>query len=125
VAGGCRIGSIAASSRSASERKLSCRTLSALRRANPTKLSGSSWRPGIIAPSTRIGITRMSRSNAAVISRRTMSSGSSSRRCPSLSVALSQVGPMTASSTSQVLTAWEMTSAKSSPGAMVSTSMKT
>jgi hypothetical protein len=54
-----------------------------------------------------------------------MSSGFSNRRRLSSSAAPTHPGPMTASSTSQVLTAWAMTSVKSTPGAMVSTSMNT
>ena len=78
---------------------------------------------GMVAPSTRIGTTRMSRCKAASISRRTKSSKSSRRRRPSSSVILIQRVPITTSITSQDATARPMTSAKSSPGAMESMSL--
>jgi hypothetical protein len=74
--------SIVTTSRPASERKLSCRISSALRRARSARLSGRSCRPGMTAPSTKIGTTRTSRARAASISSRTKWSGSSSRRLP-------------------------------------------
>jgi hypothetical protein len=73
----------------------------------------------------RIGITRTPRVNAASISNRTKSSGLSRRRRPCSSVIVSQSTPISASSTSHDATAVVITSTKSSPGWIESTSLKT
>ena len=117
--------SIAATSRPASSRKLSCRTRSALRRARRARLSGRSAWPGMTAPSTKTGITRTPRARAAPISSRTRLSGSSRRRPLRSSAADSQCGPITATSTAHASTAREIASAKSAPSSILSTSMKT
>ncbi len=70
-------------------------------------------------------MTRMLRARAASISSRTKSLGSSRRRRPSSPVIVSQRSPISASSTSQRATAAVITSTKSSPSAIESTSLKT
>ena len=70
-------------------------------------------------------MTRTLRVKAASISTRTKSSGLSSRRRPSSSVIEIHSGPISASKTSQDATALVMTSTKSSPSSMESTSLKT
>jgi len=97
----------------------------AWRRTSLARLPGNSSARGILAPSTRIGITRTLRVKAAWISSRTKSSGSSSRRRPCSSVIVNHWSPISASSTSQDPTALVITSTKSSPNWMESTSLKT
>src|SRR6266511_2970833 len=97
----------------------------ACRRTSLARLSGSSSSWGILAPSTRIGMTRTSRVKAASISSRTKSSGLSRRRRPCSSVIVSHSSPISASSTSQDPTAAVITSTKSSPNWIESTSLKT
>ena len=78
-----RVRSMTSRRRSVSARKRFGLSSSAWRRTSGAMLGGS-WSPrGISAPSTRIGMSRTSRSSAASISSRTKSSGSSSRRDPS------------------------------------------
>jgi hypothetical protein len=125
AADGRTIGSMAANSLSASARKLSCRTLNALRRANFAKVSGSCWSTGHLCP------VDQDRDHADV----TLQGGCDLQaddvvgvvQAPSaVLIGGAEPGwPMTATNTSQALTASVMTSAKSIPRAMVSTSMKT
>ena len=70
-------------------------------------------------------MTRTLRVKAASISSRTKSTGSSRRRRPSSSVIVSHCSPISASSTSQDPTALVITSTKSSPNSIESTSLKT
>jgi hypothetical protein len=65
------------------------------------------------------------RLSADAISSRTKSSGLSSLSRPSASAAVSQSRPMTATSASTEATDVSMRSTKSTPGSIVSTSMKT
>jgi hypothetical protein len=97
----------------------------AWRRTSLARLFGSSAASGMLAPSTRIGMTRTLRVKAASISRRTKSWGSLRRRRPRESVIVSHSRPISASSTSQAPTALVITSTKSSPNSMESTSLKT
>jgi len=96
----------------------------AFRRANNFRSSGSSVERGIKAPSTSTGITRIFRLRAVPISSRTKSSGLSSRRFPSSSDEVSQFFPITEINRSQDPTLFSIASKKSTPGAMLSTSMK-
>jgi hypothetical protein len=114
----------APTSRSASPLKRSWLTLSALRRANGFKSSGSSPDCGIEAPSTSTGITRMSRLSAVPISTRTKSSGLSSRRLPCSSDVTTQCRPIIAISTSQDATLSSIAFTKSVPRSMLSMSKK-
>lgn len=77
----------------------------ALRRTSPANESGRSCRRGMVAPSANNGMTPMLRSRAASTSSRTISSGSSSRRRPSSSVAVNHSRPIRASRTSEEPTA--------------------
>jgi len=70
-------------------------------------------------------MTLTPRASAAAISSRTQSIGSSRRRRPAASTAVAHVLPMTATTPSQKPTFVSMTSAKSDPASIVSTSMKT
>jgi hypothetical protein len=93
--------------------------------ANACKSGGRSSLLGIAAPCTSTGMTAMSLRRAAAISSRTKSSGVSSRRRPSLSVAWTQFLSISASSTSQEPTCSSITRRKSRPGSMPAMSMKT
>ena len=69
-------------------------------------------------------MTRTLRVKAASISSRTKSLGSSRRRRPCSSVMVSHWSPISATSTSQYPTARVITSTKSSPSSIESTSLK-
>ena len=94
------------------------------RRASDIRLGGSSSSRGMLAPSTRMGMTRTFRCRAASISMRTKSLGSSSRRLPRSSARVSHLSPMSARRTSEEPTASPITSTKSSPSSIESTSLK-
>ena len=70
-------------------------------------------------------MTRTRRDKAASISSRTKSSGLPRRRRPCASVIVSHSSPISAKSTSQEPTALVITSMKSSPSSIESTSLKT
>ena len=70
-------------------------------------------------------MTRTFRLRAASISSLTKSAGSSRRRPPLVSVTVNQFSPMSARRTSHEPTALVMTSTKSSPSWIESTSLKT
>ena len=95
------------------------------RRESFFKLSGRSSALGIVAFSTRTGITRIPRSSAAAISMCTKSWGSSMRRRFSLSAIETQSLPMMAMSAVHAPTRSDRTSTKSRPGGILSTSIKT
>jgi hypothetical protein len=98
----------------------------ACRRVNLANPLGSSCGDGILALSTRMRMTRTSsRIRAVSTSIRTKSCGSSMRLAPLASVTVSHCGPMRARSTSHEPTADWIRSTKSSPGSMLSTSLKT
>jgi hypothetical protein len=122
---GLTIGSICSSSTSESASKWSDRSWSEGRCDRVVKLGGSSSAGGNAAPSTRTGMRVTSRVRAASISRRTKSSGSSSRRFPWESAIVSHPGPISASSTSHAPTASVRMATKSSPRSIESTSLKT
>jgi len=78
----------------------------------------SSVAAGISACSVRMGITRTPAVKASDSSRRIQSAGSSIRRPPAASVAVSQHGPITASRTRAERTRSSSSSSKSAPAGM-------
>ena len=100
-------------------------SLSTPRRASLARLVGSSSARGIRASSTRMGMTRDITRRSSLDLQPNKSPGLSRRRCPSWSVIVSHRLPISASSTSQDPTAVVISSTKSSPSSIESTSLKT
>ena len=101
------------------------RTSMACRYVRSRSPSGKSATVGILTRPSNTGITGTPRDNAASISMRTKSAGSSRRRFPSSERAPSQPRPTIASSMSHCETASLRCLRKSRPGGIVSTSINT